>query len=130
VPFVYNNSMYYVIKRQVDKLPSTFIGFGVEKYIASKKNKNVIFLFLKDGKVIRKWVKLEDIILLTDNKEYFLKIMKQFKKVEEEQQALVQEAQQNLEKSMTNFVETMQAEINDFEEIRNSTDVPCELKDI
>jgi len=122
--------MYYVIKRQVDKLPSTFIGFAVPKYIASKKSKNVIFLFQKDGKVIRKWVKLDEIILLTDDKKYFLKIMKQFGDVQAEQQRLVDEAHKKLEESMTNFTETMYAQIHDFEEIRNSGDVPNMLKDL
>lgn len=120
--------MYYVIKKQIDKLPSTFIGFAVPKYIASKKNQNVIFLFEKDGKVIRKWVKLEEIVLLTDDKEYFLKTMKRFDDVEAEQKALVAQAHENLEQSMTNFAETMSAEIHDFEEIRDSADVPCILK--
>ena len=122
--------MYYVIKKQVDKLPSTFIGFAAPKYIASKKNEHVIFLFLKDEKVIRKWVKLEEIILLTDDKDYFLKVMKQFKDVEETQQKIVDDAHKNLEKSMTNFTETMHAQINEYEEIRNSSDVPCILKDL
>ena len=122
--------MYYVIKKQLESLPNTFMGFAVPKYIASKKNKNVIFLFEKDGKVIRKWVKLEEIVLLTDDKQYFLKIMQQFKDVEEAQKALVDEAQSNLEQSMTNFADTMNAEIHDFEEIRESGDVPCILKDL
>jgi len=122
--------MYYVIKKQADNLPETFIGFAVPKYIASKKNKNVILLFEKDGKVIRKWVKLEEIVLLTEDKEYFLKIMKKFKDVQTAQQALVDEAHENLEKSMTNFADTMNAEIHDFEEIRESGDVPCILKDL
>lgn len=122
--------MYYVIKKQIDKLPSTFLGFGVEKYIASKQNKNVIFLFSKDGKVIRKWVKLEDIILLTEDKEYFLKVMGQFKDVEDAQKKLVADAQINLEKSMTNFADTMNSQILDYEEIRNATDVPDVLKDL
>ena len=120
--------MYYVIKKQLDKPGSSFMGFAVPKYIASKKNENVIFLFQKDGKVIRKWVKLEEIILLTDNEEYYLKVLKQFQDVQDAQQALVNEAQANLEKSMTNFVENMNAEIHDFEEIRESGDVPCKLK--
>ena len=122
--------MYYVIKKQVDKLPSTFIGFAAPKYIASKKNKHVIFLFLKDDKVIRKWVKLEEIILLTDDKAYFLKVMQQFKDVEEQQQKIVDEAHQQLEQSMTNFTETMHAQIHEYEEIRDSSDVPCMLKDL
>lgn len=122
--------MYYVIKKQVNKLPNTFIGFATEKYIASKTNKNVIFLFRHEGKVVRKWVKLEEIILLTEDKEYFLKVMKRFKAVEEQQQALVDEAQKQLESSMTNFAKNMQAEINDYEEIRDSSDVPDILKDL
>ena len=122
--------MYYVIKKQIDKLPNTFLGFAVEKYIASKKNKNVIFLFRKDGKVIRKWVKLEDIILLTEDRDYFLEVMQQFKDVEDTQKKLVADAQANLEKSMTNFADTMTSQILEYEEIRDATDVPCILKDI
>ncbi len=122
--------MYYVIKKQVDKLPSTFIGFAAPKYIASKKNEHVIFLFQKEDKVIRKWVKLNEIILLTEDKEYFLKVMQQFKDVEEAQQKIVDEAHKQLEKSMTNFTETMYAQINEYEEIRDSSDVPDLLKDL
>lgn len=122
--------MYYVIKRQVDKLPSTFMGFAVEKYIASKANNNVIFFFEKEGKVIRKWVKIEEIILLTEDREYFLTIMKRFKKIEDEQKALVEEAQLNLQTSISNFEESMNSEIDDYEEIRDSEDVPCILKDL
>ena len=120
--------MYYVIKKQVDKLPSTFMGFAAPKYIASKKNEHVIFLFQREDKVVRKWVKLDEIILLTEDKDYFLKIMKQFKDVEEEQQKIVDEAHKQLEKSMTNFTETMYAQINEYEEIRDSSDVPDILK--
>jgi hypothetical protein len=122
--------MYYVIKKQLDRLPSTFIGFATEKYIASKTNKNIIFLFSVDGKIVRKWVKLEDIVLLTEDKEYFLKIMKDFRAVEEQQKALVEAAQKKLEESMINFSETMQAHINDYEEIRDSSDVPDILKSL
>ena len=75
-------------------------------------------------------MKLDEIVLLTEDKEYFLKIMKQFKAVEEQQKALVEEAQRNLEQTMTNFAETMQAQINDFEEIRDSSDVPDILKEL
>ncbi|MEA2073668.1 MAG: hypothetical protein U9O86_08790 [Campylobacterota bacterium] len=122
--------MYYVIKKRTDKPGSTFMGFPAPKYIASKKNENVIFLFSKDGKVIRKWVKLSDIILITEDKEYFLKIMTQFEELQKAQQMLVDEAHAKLEQSMTNFVETMNAEIHDYEEIRDSSDVPSLLKDL
>jgi hypothetical protein len=120
--------MYYVIKKQHNKPGSTFIGFAVPKYIASKKSENVIFLFQKNGKVIRKWIKLKDIILLTGDEAYYEKVMKQFREAERQQQELVDEAHAQLEQSMTNFVDTMNAEIHDYEEIRNSKDVPCILK--
>ena len=122
--------MYYVIKKQVDKLPSTFIGFAVQKYIASKKNDNVIFLFNQNGKVVRKWIKLKDILLLTEDKEYFLKVMQEFQDLENKQKRLVEEAQEQLQQSMTNFTDTMNAHIHDYEEIRDNADIPCILKDL
>ena len=122
--------MYYVLIKQHNKPDATFLGFSVPNYIAAKNNKNVIFLFERDGKVIRKWVKFEDIILLTDDKKYFLEIYTHFKKIEDEQKALVEEAKTKLQESMTNYVDTMNAQINEYEEIRDSSDVPCLLKDL
>jgi hypothetical protein len=107
-----------------------FIGFQVPKYIAAKNNDNVIFEFMKDGKPIRKWVKKSDIILLTDDKDFFLKTMNQFQAVESAQQKLVDDARKNLNESMETFTETINSEINEFNEIRDSKDVPCILKDL
>lgn len=120
--------MYYVIKKQHATPLSTFIGFPVAKFIASKNSDNVIFEFQKDGKPLRKWVKKEDIILLTDNKEYYLKTLKHFSETEAIQKKLVQEAQEHLKKSMETFTETMHAEIDEYEEIRDDSDIPCMLK--
>jgi len=122
--------MYYVIKKQHATPLSTFISFPVPKYIASKNSDNVIFEFQKDGKPLRKWVKKEDIILLTNDKEYFEKTLKHFKEIEQAQQKLVDEAQEQLNKSIENFTETMQIEIDEYSEIRDSSDVPCILKDL
>lgn len=61
--------MYYVIKRQYVAPMQRFIGFIVSKYIASKNSDNVIFEFVKDDKVQRKWIKRDDIVLLTKDKE-------------------------------------------------------------
>jgi len=121
--------MYYVIKKQHNIPLSSFISFPVPKYIASKNNESVIFEFQKDGKPIRKWVKKEDIILLTDDKKYFLKTLKHFEKMEEALQHTVDEAQNQLNNSIESFTETMQSEIAEYNEIRNSSDVPCILKD-
>lgn len=121
--------MYYVIKRQTS--PSQcFIGFKVPKYIASKNHESVIFEFEVDGKINRKWIKKEDIILLTEDKKFFMQTMDKFQSVEKEQKALVEEAQQQLEKSMETFTETVNASINEFNEIKHQDDIPCKLKDL
>jgi gas vesicle protein len=120
--------MYYVIKKRRDKPGSTFVGFLAPKFIATKNSESVIFEFEKDGKVIRKWIKKEDLILLTADKEYFQTIMRQFKEVQQAQQAIVDEASKALEKSMEDFMETMNSEISDYEELRDASDVPCIIK--
>ncbi len=122
--------MYYVIKRQKDNPLKCFIGFQVSKYIASKNNDNVIFEFIKDGKSQRKWVAKDDIILLTEDKEFFIKIMNQFKEVEQTQQKLIDEAQKKLDESVENFTMNVNNKLDEFDEIRTSDDVPCILKDL
>ena len=122
--------MYYVIKRQLSTPLTTFLGFKIPKYIAAKNNENVIFEFIKDGKSQRKWVKKDEIILLTDDKEFFIKTMNQFKEVEASQQKLIDEAREKLNKSVETFSETMNKEIDEFNEIRDSSDIPCILKNL
>ncbi|MDA3908074.1 MAG: hypothetical protein PF437_03225 [Sulfurimonas sp.] len=100
------------------------------KYIASKNSENVIFEFQKDGKPDRKWIKKSDIILLTDDKKFFIKTVAHFKEVEEAQQKLIDAAQAQLDQSIENFTEAMNAEIDEFSEIRDSSDVPCILKEL
>jgi carbamoylphosphate synthase large subunit len=120
--------MYYIIKRQLNKPGSTFIGFSASKYLASKKSDSVIFEFTKDAKSIRKWIKKEEIILLTEDKKYFTKIIKQFTDIQTAQQKLVDEAHKKLEATMENFTEVMSAEIDEYEELRDSTDIPFIIK--
>jgi len=122
--------MYYVIKKQHATPLTTFITFQVPKYIASQNHDHVIFEFQKDGKAQRKWVKKEDVILLTEDKEFFIKTVAQFKEVEATQQKLIDAAQEQLNQSIETFTETMKAEIDEFNEIRDSSDVPCILKDL
>jgi hypothetical protein len=122
--------MYYVIKRNPDVPMSCFLGFAVPKYTVGKNSENVIFEFQKNGKAQRKWVKKDEIVLLTQDKQFFLKTMKQFKDVEATQQKLVDEAQKQLENSMETFTETLNAKLNEFDHIKKSDDVPCLLKDL
>ena len=122
--------MYYVIKRQPESPSKCFIGFKVPKYTSSRSSDNVIFEFIKDGKTSRKWIKKDEIVLLTEDKDFFMKTMEQFKAVEEIQQKLVDTARKKLDESMETFTESVNAEINEFNEIRDSDDVPCILKDL
>jgi len=122
--------MYYVIKKQPENPVDTFVGFSVRKYIVNRNNNSVIFEFLKSEKIVRKWIKRDEIILLTKDKKYFLKIMTQFKKTQTMQQKLVNEAHALFENAKYVMTETINAEINEFEEIKDSEGVPCILKDI
>jgi len=122
--------MYYVIKKQVGVPFQTYIGFKVAKFIASNKNDTVIFEFNVDDKVSRKWVKKEDIILLTEDKNFFMQTMDKFKDVQEAQKKLVDEAKAILDQSIEKFNETMNAEIEEFNELKSSEDIPDILKEL
>ena len=122
--------MYYVIKRHPEATPTQYISFSVAKYISNKNNDTVIFELQIHGKLVRKWIKKEDIILLTKDKEFFIQTLQQFKSVEETQKKLVAQAQAQLEKSKDTYSETMLNELDKFEEIRDANDFPCMIKDI
>jgi len=121
--------MYYVIKQQHDSPLNHFTSFLVEKYIASKNTEHVIFEFQKDGKSDRKWIEKKDIILLTDDKNFFIEILNNFKDAQNYQQELVKQAKEQLELSIKNFSSVMHEEIDKFNEVKSSANVPCLLKD-
>lgn len=122
--------MYYVIKKQANSLVSTVIGFEVPKYIVSKNSQNVIFEFIKDDKPIRKWVNKDDIVLLTDNMEFFLKTLEKFKKIESEQLALIDQAQEELDRTITNGIAKVNETIEKFNQLKYTGKIPCILKDV
>lgn len=122
--------MYYVIKQQTSTSMQHFIGFVVDRYIASKNSDTVIFEFTKDGKNERKWVKKSEIILLTQEKVYFLEIFNQLKSAEALQQELVNHAKEHLEESILNFDNTMKKEIDKIQELKNCGNVSCILSDL
>ncbi len=122
--------MYYVIKKHTVANPCQYLSFQVEKFIANKNNDTVIFELKIDGKLIRKWVKKDEIILLTENKEFFIQTLKDFRAVEETQKKLVAEARAQLDKSIEVYSETMLNEIEKFEESKDSNESRCILKEI
>jgi len=122
--------MYYVIKKHTVSNPSQYLSFQVEKFIANKNNDTVIFELKVNDKIIRKWVKKDEIILLTKDKNFFIKTLKEFRAVEETQKELVTQAQAQLEKSIEVYAETMLNEIEKFEETKDAKHFPCILKDL
>ncbi len=120
--------MYYLIKKLQDNPQVCFIGFAVPKYIAVKNSENIILEFSKDGKTQRKWIKREEIVLLTDDKKFFLETMDKFKKVQDTQQKLVDEARNKLDECLSTFTETVNVELDDFQELKSSDEIPCILK--
>ncbi|MCD6433442.1 MAG: hypothetical protein J7L21_05310 [Sulfurimonas sp.] len=122
--------MYYVIKRDLTHPLKCFMGFQVPKYIASKNSDSVIFEFNKDGKAQRKWIAKEDIVLLTDDKEFFIKTMNQFKEVEQTQQKLVDSAQNRLNQSVKTFTQEVNNELDKFYKNKNSGNIPCILNSL
>jgi hypothetical protein len=120
--------MYYAIIKKQNTHPTEFMGFSVPKFITNKESGNVIFEFTIDGKKVRKWVKKEAILLLTDDKKFYLQTLKKFQKVQEEQQALVNEAKKRLNETVEHFSQTMESEFEAFEELREDEDIPCILK--
>ena len=120
--------MYYVIKRQHNVPLSSFFCFKIEKYIASKDHDSIIVEFMKGDKKIRKWIKKEDIILITKDETFFIKIKKHFMQLESLQKELVDHAQEELDKSIEEFSESMNLEINEFNKLKHKEDIPCELK--
>jgi len=122
--------MYYVIKKQHDVKMSSFFCFKISRYIASKNKDTVILEFENDGKKVRKWIKKNDIILLTDNEKFFMKVRKHFTETENIQKELIEDARAKLDKSIETFGETMETEIDKFNELKQGDDVPCELKNL
>lgn len=58
-----------------------------------------------------------------------MEILNQFKAVEATQQELVNEAKDQLDRSIETFTETMDKEIEEFTETRNSNDIRSLLND-
>ena len=122
--------MYYAIIKKPDTHPTEFMGFSVPKFITKKDSDNVIFEFVVDGKKVRKWVNKDAILLLSDDKNFYLETLEKFKKVQSEQQALLDEAKAKLNKTVEEFAKTMDKEFESFEELRENADIPCILKDL
>ena len=102
--------MYYVIQHNFHDELKHYISFKVPKYITSNSNKNIIFEFNVDGKVKRKWSNKEDIILLTDNPETFIGVLKQLKIISERHKLIIENAKEQLKQEIKAFESAMEDE--------------------
>jgi len=122
--------MYYVIIRKPETNPVEVMGFKTPKYLTNKISDTVIFEFNFDDKVIRKWIKKSEILLLTNDKDFYLQTLKTFEQTFKEQSELVSKAQKKVDKSIEEFSAVMEEKIGEFEKLRNTDGVPCILKDL
>ncbi len=117
--------MYYVVQELHDSGEKHFISYQVPKYILSSKNENIIFEFGERPNIKRKWANKNDIVLLTDNKAFFLAFVEKLKSMEAEHLEKINKAQQEVEKLIQQYQDSMHDELDSFKKLaQKNTDVP------
>jgi len=120
--------MYYVIQALNNAGDKHFISYKVPKYILSNKNENIIFELGEKPNIKRKWAAKNDIILLTENKAFFLAYLKKLTDLEETHLKEIDTAQKEVERLIQNYEETMKEELDSFKKLSlNNDDVPTLL---
>ena len=121
--------MYYVIQHRHNDPKKFFTAFVVPKFITSKNNENVIFEFnTADGKTKRKWTSKKEILLLTDNEEYFKKILARLTVTQNKHIAQVQHAEAHLQEELRELALAMQKEFEELEAEKDQDESACILK--
>ncbi|MEA1920453.1 MAG: hypothetical protein U9N52_11480 [Campylobacterota bacterium] len=113
--------MYYVIQSYRDDPLKHFITYSVPKYIVAPNNKNIIFEFVIEGKVKRKWAPKEDIILLTDNEEFYRKILASLKSIKEQHLKKIEKAEVHLTQEVDALSEAMNKQFRLIESQQNGS---------
>ncbi len=120
--------MYYVVQELHDSGEKHFISYQVPKYILSNKNENIIFEFGEKPNIKRKWANKNDIILLTENRKFFLAFVTKLKSMEEEHLQKINQAQKEVEKLIRKYEDTMHDELESFKKLSvKNADVPTLL---
>jgi hypothetical protein len=120
--------MYYVVQELHGAGDKHFISYQVPKYILSNKNENVIFEFGEKPNVKRKWANKGDIVLLTDNKAFFLAFVEKLKSMEKEHLEKINQAQKELEKLIEQYQDSMHDELDSFKQLAlENSNVPSLL---
>jgi len=108
--------MYYVIQRHHGDPTKHYLAYSVPRYLSSEKSHNIIFEFKHEGSVKRKWAPKEDIVLLTDNYEYFQSVLEKLEHLKQSHLAKIDAAQAELNHEISSMLNAMQSE---FETIKN-----------
>lgn len=109
--------MYYVIQRHHGDPKKHYLAYSVPRYLSSEKSQNIIFEFQHEGAVKRKWAPKEDIVLLTDDHDFFLSILHKLEQLKHSHLAKIDAAQAQLNHEIFSMLNAMQLE---FETIKNN----------
>lgn len=122
-------TMYYVIQHKHNNPRKHFVTYKVPKFITAKNSDTVIFEFKVNGVVKRKWAQKKEIILLTDNKEFYDLMIKRLTALEQAHLKKIEEAETELQNAFTDMLVGMTNEFEKIDEKRRKTDaIPCLLK--
>ncbi len=119
--------MYYVIQALEGIKNKHFVSYSVHKYKSSKKNNTIIFEFGAKPNIKRKWAAKDEIILLTQDKQYFLSFLKKLKSTEESYLKKIDEHEQKIEALFLELKDEMHTQ---FSNMKNDKNIPSLLKDI
>lgn len=122
--------MYYVVQILHDSKEKHFVSYKASKYILSSKNRNIIFEFGEKPDVKRKWAPREDIILLTQDKEFFKAYVTKLISMESEHLEKINQAKEEVERLSQQYREELHSELSSFKELSTkNSKIPSLLKD-
>lgn len=109
--------MYYVIQILHESQNKHFLSYQVPKYILSTKNKNIIFEFGERPDIKRKWAARDDIILLTQDKEFFQAYVTKLHQIEQTHLEQISKAKEEVARLEKEYQMTMQSELKAFKDL-------------
>jgi len=113
--------MYYVVQMLHESQGKYFVSYQVPKYILSTKNKNIIFEFGEKPNIKRKWAAKEDIILLTQDKDFFQAYVNKLIKMEKSHLDEIVKAEEELERLQKEYKDHMCSELESFKELSHKS---------
>lgn len=122
--------MYYVIQVLHDCEKKHFISYQAPKYILSTKNKNIIFEFGEKPDIKRKWAPREDIVLLTQDKEFFTAYLAKLSAMQSEYLQKIDDAKEEMQRLLQEHKNALHSEFKHFQELSaKNPKVPSLLND-